>query len=58
MIVSACTIEHNLDRILDLVNGKNRLLVTNEPVEFEKKNMVEVQDFRKITNHLRGYIST
>ena len=54
MIVSVCTIEHNLDRILNPVNGVNRLLLTNEPLEFEKKNMVGVQDFIKITNHLRG----
>ena len=33
--------------------GKNRQLVTNEPVEFEKWP-VEVQDCRKITDHLRG----
>ena len=35
------------------MNGENRLLVTDEPVEFEKQP-VEVQDFRKITDHLRG----
>jgi hypothetical protein len=29
--------------------GENRLLVTNEPVEFEKQP-VEVQDFKKMTN--------
>ena len=32
---------------------ENRRLVTNEPVEFEKQP-VKVQDYRKITNHLRG----
>ena len=30
----------------------NQLLVTNEPVEFEKQP-IEVQDFRKITNYFR-----
>ena len=33
--------------------GDNRQLVTNEPVEFEKKP-AEVQDCRKITDHFRG----
>ena len=33
--------------------GKNRQLVTNEPVEFEKKS-VEVHDCRIITGRLRG----
>jgi hypothetical protein len=33
--------------------GENRQLVTNEPVEFQKKP-VEVQDCRKITDHFRG----
>ena len=33
--------------------GENRQLVTNEPVDFEKKP-VEVEDFRKITDHFRG----
>jgi hypothetical protein len=33
--------------------GENRQLVTDEPVEFEKQ-LVEVQDSRKITNHFRG----
>ena len=32
---------------------ENRQLVTDEPAEFEKKP-VEVQDCRKITDHLRG----
>ena len=32
--------------------GENRQLVTNEPVEFEKQ-LVEVQDCRKITDHSR-----
>ena len=32
---------------------ENRQLVTNEPVEFEKQP-VEVQDFRRITDHFRG----
>ena len=34
------------------MNGENRL-VYNQPIEFEKQP-VEVQDFRKITNHFRG----
>ena len=33
--------------------GENRQLVTNEPVEFEKK-LIEVQDCRKITDHFEG----
>ena len=33
--------------------GENRQLVTNEPVEFEKKP-VEVQDCKKFTDHFRG----
>ena len=33
--------------------GKNRQLVTDEPVELEK-SPVEVQDCKKITNHFRG----
>ena len=33
--------------------GENQQLVTNEPVEFEKEP-VEVQDYRKITDHFRG----
>ena len=33
--------------------GKNRRLVTDEPVQFEEEP-VEVQDFRRITNHFRG----
>ena len=32
---------------------ENRQLVTNEPVEF-KEQPVEVQDFKRITNHFRG----
>jgi hypothetical protein len=36
------------------MNGENRLLVTDEPVEFENQ-LVEVQDFRKkITNWSGG----
>ena len=35
------------------MNGKNQLLVTVELVEFEKY-LVEVQDFRLITDHYRG----
>ena len=33
--------------------GENRQLVTNEPVEFEKE-LVEIQDCRKITDHFIG----
>ena len=33
--------------------GENHQLVTNEPVEFEKKP-VEVQDCMKITGHFKG----
>ena len=33
--------------------GENRHLVTNKPVEF-KKELVEVEDWRKITDHFRG----
>jgi hypothetical protein len=32
---------------------ENRQLVTGEPVEFEKQ-LVEVQDCMKITDHFRG----
>ena len=35
--------------------GKNRQLVTNEAVEFENQP-VEVQDCRKITDHLEEFI--
>jgi hypothetical protein len=35
------------------MSGKNRRLVTDEPVEFEGKS-VEVGDFRRITDHFRG----
>ena len=35
--------------------GENGQLVTNEPVEFEKEP-VEFQDFRRITDHLRGFM--
>ena len=34
-------------------NGDNRLIVTDEPVEFEKLP-VEVQDVKKTTGHFRG----
>ena len=37
------------------MNGKNQLLVTDEPVEFQKQ-LVEVQDLRKITGCYRGII--
>ena len=33
------------------MSGENRQLVTDEPVEFEKRP-VEVGDFRRITDHL------
>jgi hypothetical protein len=35
------------------MNRESQLLLTNEPVEFEKY-LVEFQDFRKITDHSRG----
>ena len=35
------------------MTGENRQLVTDEPVEF-RKQPVEVQDYRKITDHFRG----
>jgi hypothetical protein len=35
------------------VTGENRLLVVEEPVEFEK-SPVGVQDFSKATHHFRG----
>ena len=35
------------------MNGENWLLVTDEPIEFEKW-LVEVQDFMTITDHFRG----
>ena len=34
-------------------NEESRLLVIDEPVEFEKC-LVEVQDFREINNRFRG----
>jgi hypothetical protein len=33
---------------------KNRLLVTDEMVEFKGKNPVAIRDFRKIDHHSRG----
>ena len=33
--------------------GENRQLITEELVEFEKQ-LVEVQDYRKINDHFRG----
>ena len=38
------------------MEGENRPLVTNEPIEFGKQP-VEVQDFGKATNHFRKYTS-
>jgi hypothetical protein len=35
------------------MNMENQPFVTDEPVEFEKQP-VEVQDFRRITDHFRG----
>ena len=35
------------------MNGENLPLVTDEPIEFEEKPL-EVQDFKKCTNHSRG----
>ena len=37
----------------EAMSGKNRRLVTDEPVEFEKEP-VEVGDFRRITDQFRG----
>lgn len=37
------------------MNGKKQLLVTDEPIEFQKQ-LVEVQDLRKITDCFRGII--
>jgi hypothetical protein len=39
--------------VLWIMIGENHQLVTNEPIEFEKK-LVEVQDCRKNTDHCRG----
>jgi hypothetical protein len=36
------------------MNGDNQPLVVDEPVEFEKQP-VEVQDFKKVTNHFRCF---
>jgi len=35
------------------MNGEEQLLVTDEPVEFEK-SPIEAQDFKIITDHFRG----
>ena len=35
------------------MNGENRLLITDEPVEFENSS-IEVQDFKKVTDHFKG----
>ena len=39
--------------VLEPMSGKNRQLVVDEPVEFEKWP-VDVQDFRRITDHFGG----
>ena len=39
--------------VLEPMSGKNRQLVADEPVEFEKWP-VDVQDFRRITDHFGG----
>ena len=39
------------------MSRKNRRLVADEPVEFEKQT-VEARDFRRITNHFRGIYGT
>ena len=44
---------HSAWLMCEAMTGENRQLVTDEPVEFEKKP-VEVQDCRKITDHFRG----
>ena len=35
------------------MSGKNRRLVADEPVEFEKSPVEVVQDFTRFTDHLR-----
>ena len=50
--------DHNMQPVwtwkhLDPMIGENRQLVTDELVEFELEP-VEVQDFRRITDHFRG----
>ena len=40
-------------RVRETMSGENRCLVTNEPVEFEKRP-VEVRGFRRTTDHFRG----
>jgi hypothetical protein len=35
------------------MNGENRPLLTNEPVEFEEEPAEEVQDLRKITDNFQ-----
>ena len=42
-----------LDIIIASMNGENRRLVIYELVEL-KKQLVQVQDFMKITDHSRG----
>ena len=36
------------------MNGENWLLVIDEPIEFEEKP-VEVQDFRRVTDHVKEF---
>jgi hypothetical protein len=36
------------------MSRKNERLITNEPVEFEKKQPMDVGDFKRITDHFRG----
>ena len=37
-----------------LMNRENWPLVIGEPVDFHKKKLVEVQDFKKLTHHFEG----
>ena len=39
-------------KVLSSMSGENQRLVADEPVEFEKQ-LVEVGDFKRITNHSR-----
>jgi hypothetical protein len=38
---------------VEAMNGENQPLVTDEPVEIEKKNQWKVQDFSKMADRLR-----
>ena len=45
----------DLETLGEPVNGENQLLVMEDPIESEKQ-LVEVQDFKKVTNHSRNEI--